>query len=170
MYHNHHFSPSPCLHCHPHSYIRMVGESYYLSLSLSDSQVIYATSHEINLHAWEIQVQHLIERCLLLHMNRDQCIKALAEHANIRPTRYTNRSIIISLIYIYVLWRELQKENKDFFQEYFHAISPRPFMSKTPKTKLISSKTFIAGRYIRRRPRFHKKETMDVKENQRKGF
>ncbi|XP_031277047.1 uncharacterized protein LOC116135468 isoform X2 [Pistacia vera] len=94
MYHIHHFSPSPCLHCHPHSYIRMV--------------------------------QHLIERCLLLHMNRDQCIKALAEHANIRP--------LVTL----TVWRELQKENKDFFQEYFHAISPRPFMS----------------RYIRRRPRF----------------
>ncbi|KAK4598021.1 hypothetical protein RGQ29_015508 [Quercus rubra] len=51
MYNNHH--SYPCLHCHPHSYIRMV--------------------------------QHLIERCLLLHMNRDQCIKALAEHASIRP-------------------------------------------------------------------------------------
>ncbi|KAM7484223.1 hypothetical protein LguiA_000232 [Lonicera macranthoides] len=30
-------------------------------------------------------VQHLIERCLILHMDRDQCIKALAEHASIRP-------------------------------------------------------------------------------------
>ncbi|XP_044492664.1 uncharacterized protein LOC123216312 isoform X1 [Mangifera indica] len=99
MFHDHHFSP-PCLHCHPNSYIRML--------------------------AWEIQVQHLIERCLLFHMNRDQCIKALAEHANIRP--------LVTL----TVWRELQKENKDFFQAYFHAISPRPFIS----------------RYIRRRPRF----------------
>lgn len=32
-----------------------------------------------------IQVQHLIERCLILHMDRDQCIKALSEHAGIRP-------------------------------------------------------------------------------------
>ncbi|XP_023922526.1 uncharacterized protein LOC112033975 [Quercus suber] len=84
MYHNHHCYP--CLHCHPHSYIRMV--------------------------------QHLIERCLLLHMNRDQCIKALAEHASIRP--------LITL----TVWRELQKENKDFFQSYFHSLSPRPLMSR----------------------------------------
>ncbi|XP_057528734.1 uncharacterized protein LOC130807518 isoform X2 [Amaranthus tricolor] len=52
-HHHHHFHSQPCLHCHPHSYIRMV--------------------------------QHLIERCLLLQMDRDQCIKALAEHAKIRP-------------------------------------------------------------------------------------
>ncbi|KAH7510702.1 hypothetical protein FEM48_ZijujUnG0050200 [Ziziphus jujuba var. spinosa] len=51
-HHNHHFLPY-CLHCHPHSYIRMV--------------------------------QHLIERCLLLHMSLDQCIKALEQHASIRP-------------------------------------------------------------------------------------
>ncbi|KAF8040793.1 hypothetical protein BT93_B2886 [Corymbia citriodora subsp. variegata] len=43
----------PCLHCHPHSYIRLV--------------------------------QHLIERCLLLRMTRDQCIKALSCHAGIHP-------------------------------------------------------------------------------------
>lgn len=29
------------------------------------------------------------------------------------------------------VWRELQKENKDFFQSYFHSLSPRPLMSKT---------------------------------------
>ncbi|KAL9423891.1 hypothetical protein AB3S75_035895 [Citrus x aurantiifolia] len=85
MFRNHHFFP--CLHCHPHSYIRMV--------------------------------QHLIERCLLLHMSRDQCIKALAEHAGIRP--------LVTL----TVWRELQKENKDFFRAYFHSISPRPFMRRS---------------------------------------
>ncbi|XP_041013887.1 uncharacterized protein LOC121257077 [Juglans microcarpa x Juglans regia] len=77
----------PCLHCHPHSYIRMV--------------------------------QHLIERCLLLHMGRDQCVKTLAEHASIRPR--------VTL----TVWRELQKENEHFFQAYFHAISPRPLMSRS---------------------------------------
>ncbi|KAH7858201.1 hypothetical protein Vadar_021220 [Vaccinium darrowii] len=76
----------PCLHCHPHSYIRMV--------------------------------QHLIERCLLLHMNRDQCIKALADHARIQPR--------VTL----TVWRELLKENRDFFQTYFHGLSPRPFLSR----------------------------------------
>lgn len=35
--------------------------------------------------SWFFQVQHLIERCLLLHMSRDECVKALAHHANIRP-------------------------------------------------------------------------------------
>ncbi|GMP82746.1 hypothetical protein CsSME_00036921 [Camellia sinensis var. sinensis] len=87
MFHTiHNYHPFPCLHCHPHSYIRMV--------------------------------QHLIERCLLLHMNRDQCIKALAEHASVQP--------LVTL----TVWRELLKENKGFFQAYFHGISPRPFMSK----------------------------------------
>ncbi|XVF43977.1 hypothetical protein PTKIN_Ptkin02bG0083600 [Pterospermum kingtungense] len=86
-YHNHHHV-LPCLHCHPHSYIRMV--------------------------------QHLIERCLLLHMNRQQCVKALANYASIQPC------ITITV------WKELQKENRDFFQAYFHALSPyyRPFMGK----------------------------------------
>ncbi|KAL3751752.1 hypothetical protein ACJRO7_012565 [Eucalyptus globulus] len=67
----------PCLHCHPHSYIRLV--------------------------------QHLIERCLLLHMTRDQCIKALYRHAGIHP------------IITFTVWRELLKENRDFFQAYFSA-------------------------------------------------
>ncbi|KAL0794555.1 hypothetical protein Bca101_065932 [Brassica carinata] len=43
----------PCLHCQPHSYIRMV--------------------------------QHMIERCILLRMTRDECIKALDHHASILP-------------------------------------------------------------------------------------
>ncbi|XP_075483201.1 uncharacterized protein LOC142523331 [Primulina tabacum] len=85
----------PCLHCHPHTYIRMV--------------------------------QNLIERCLLLHMDRDQCVKALAEHAKIRP-----------LVTITV-WKELQKENKNFFQSYYRSISPRPYYT---------------NRYVQRAPRF----------------
>ncbi|KAI7997413.1 hypothetical protein LOK49_LG10G00358 [Camellia lanceoleosa] len=92
MFHTiHNYHPFPCLHCHPHSYIRMV--------------------------------QHLIERCLLLHMNRDQCIRALAEHASVQP--------LVTL----TVWRELLKENRDFFQAYFHGISPRPFMSRQIQKK-----------------------------------
>ncbi|KAG2708252.1 hypothetical protein I3760_05G183400 [Carya illinoinensis] len=91
MYLNPHFYP--CLHCQPHSYIRMV--------------------------------QHLIERCLLLHMSRDQCIKALAEHASIRP--------LVTL----TVWRELQKANKDFFRAYFHVTSSRPL------PKIISGKLLL---------------------------
>ncbi|KAG9154796.1 hypothetical protein Leryth_020087 [Lithospermum erythrorhizon] len=80
-YHQHSF---PCLHCHPHSYIRMV--------------------------------QNLIERCLMLHMDQDQCINVLAKYARIRPR--------VTL----TVWRELMKENKDFFQTYFQALPPRLFM------------------------------------------
>ncbi|XP_057950337.1 uncharacterized protein LOC131145209 [Malania oleifera] len=78
MYHPHNLLP--CLHCHPHHYIRMV--------------------------------QYLIERCLILNMSRDQCINALAHHASIQP--------LITL----TVWRELLKENKDFFRAYFHSSSP----------------------------------------------
>ncbi|XP_058088522.1 uncharacterized protein LOC131235373 isoform X2 [Magnolia sinica] len=60
-------------------------------------------------------VQHLIERCLLLHMSRDDCIEALAEHASIRP--------LVTL----TVWRELLKENRGFFKAYFQALSTRPF-------------------------------------------
>ncbi|XP_021742925.1 uncharacterized protein LOC110709003 [Chenopodium quinoa] len=63
-------------------------------------------------------VQHLIERCLLLQMDRDQCIKALAEHAKIKP--------LITL----TVWRELLKENRNFFQAYFHGVSPTPLINK----------------------------------------
>ncbi|KAG8501527.1 hypothetical protein CXB51_004039 [Gossypium anomalum] len=54
-------------------------------------------------------VQHMIERCLLLQMSRDDCVKALAMHAKIEP--------IISL----TVWKELLKENKAFFRDYFQA-------------------------------------------------
>ncbi|ESQ35791.1 hypothetical protein EUTSA_v10009171mg [Eutrema salsugineum] len=75
----------PCLHCQPHSYIRMV--------------------------------QHMIERCILLRMTRDECVKALDHHASILP--------LVTL----TVWRGLQRENKDFFEMYGHFVSPRPFLS-----------------------------------------
>ncbi|KAL7241040.1 hypothetical protein ACSBR2_006626 [Camellia fascicularis] len=112
MYHNQ-YHPFPCLHCHPHSYIRMVTLSLSLN-SYTNVDLIWAC---------EIQVQHLIERCLLLHMNRDQCIEVLAKHASIRP--------LVTL----TVWRELLEENRDCFQMYFHAISPRPFISRHIRKK-----------------------------------
>ncbi|KAL5725100.1 hypothetical protein ACHQM5_008281 [Ranunculus cassubicifolius] len=69
--HNH----LPCLHCHPHSYIRMV--------------------------------QHLIEKCLILRMSQKDCVKALAKHASIQP------------VVTATVWKELLKENKDFFLSYY---------------------------------------------------
>ncbi|KAJ4915497.1 hypothetical protein Rs2_01047 [Raphanus sativus] len=75
----------PCLHCQPHSYIRMV--------------------------------QNMIERCILLRMTRDECIKALDQHASILP--------LVTL----TIWRGLQRENKDFFETYGNFVSPRPCLS-----------------------------------------
>ncbi|XP_008776339.1 uncharacterized protein LOC103696468 [Phoenix dactylifera] len=51
-------------------------------------------------------VQHLIERCLLFHMNKEECVDALSKHANINP-------VITSTV-----WKELEKENKEFFEGY----------------------------------------------------
>ncbi|KAJ4827814.1 hypothetical protein Tsubulata_026150, partial [Turnera subulata] len=70
MYHNHQ-RLQPCLNCHPHSYIRMCGVLFKCII--------------FGVYICNTQVQHLIERCLLLHMSRDQCVKALADHASIRP-------------------------------------------------------------------------------------
>uniref|UniRef100_A0A2P2JZP5 Uncharacterized protein n=1 Tax=Rhizophora mucronata TaxID=61149 RepID=A0A2P2JZP5_RHIMU len=53
---------------------------------------MYCNSHQHLLpclrchpHGYIRMVQYLIERCILLHMSRDQCIKALAERARILP-------------------------------------------------------------------------------------
>ncbi|KAG6426440.1 hypothetical protein SASPL_110663 [Salvia splendens] len=88
MDNHHHLHSFPCLNCQPHTYIRM------------------------------LQVQNMIERCLLFRMDRDECVKALAEHARIRP--------LVTL----TVWKELLKENKDFFQAYFQSLSLRPYSSK----------------------------------------
>ncbi|XP_022741690.1 uncharacterized protein LOC111293180 [Durio zibethinus] len=64
----------------------------------------------------------MIERCLVFHMSRDDCVKALAKHAKIEP--------IITL----TVWKELLKENEAFFQAYFQAISARQFSCKGNKT------------------------------------
>ncbi|KAM3325354.1 hypothetical protein P3S67_000479 [Capsicum chacoense] len=51
-------------------------------------------------------VQHLIEECILFNMNQEECMDALFKHANIQP-------IITSTV-----WKELEKENKEFFDAY----------------------------------------------------
>ncbi|KAG5604568.1 hypothetical protein H5410_026071 [Solanum commersonii] len=38
-----------------------------------------------NPHTYIRMVQNMIERCLVLGMDRDECIKTLAIHARIRP-------------------------------------------------------------------------------------
>ncbi|KAL1808268.1 hypothetical protein ACET3Z_025258 [Daucus carota] len=56
-------------------------------------------------------VQHLIEKCLILRMDQDECMKALYRHAGIRP--------LVTL----TVWRELLKENREFFHAY--SLKPR---------------------------------------------
>ncbi|OIT22096.1 PREDICTED: uncharacterized protein LOC109218053 [Nicotiana attenuata] len=51
-------------------------------------------------------VQHLIEKCLIFHMTKEECMEALSKHANIKP-------VITSTV-----WNELEKENKEFFEAY----------------------------------------------------
>ncbi|KAK7355669.1 hypothetical protein VNO80_14929 [Phaseolus coccineus] len=52
------------------------------------------------------QVHRLIEECILLNMNEEECKEALSKYANIKP-------IITSTV-----WKELEKENKEFFDAY----------------------------------------------------
>ncbi|KVH92838.1 Conserved hypothetical protein CHP01589, plant [Cynara cardunculus var. scolymus] len=48
---------------------------------------------------------------MLFSMSRDDCMRTLAEHADIHP--------IVTL----TVWEELLKENKSFFQAYSHSVS-----------------------------------------------
>ncbi|MQM09114.1 hypothetical protein Taro_041975 [Colocasia esculenta] len=58
-------------------------------------------------------VQHLIEKCLIFHMSLEECKEALAKHANIKP-------VITSTV-----WKELEKENKEFFAAYAREMEER---------------------------------------------
>ncbi|EOA21871.1 hypothetical protein CARUB_v10002347mg [Capsella rubella] len=51
-------------------------------------------------------VHHLIEECILFNMGKEECMDALFKHANIKP-------IITSTV-----WKELERENKEFFEAY----------------------------------------------------
>ncbi|KAJ7554849.1 hypothetical protein O6H91_05G012800 [Diphasiastrum complanatum] len=51
-------------------------------------------------------VQMLIERCLLLYMDREECVKAIAQHADVNP------------IVTRAVWNGLVKENGEFFSAY----------------------------------------------------
>ncbi|KAL8480499.1 hypothetical protein ACS0TY_026612 [Phlomoides rotata] len=51
-------------------------------------------------------VQHLIEECIVFKMSKEECMEALSKHANIKP-------VITSTV-----WKELEKENKEFFEAY----------------------------------------------------
>ncbi|XP_009778459.1 uncharacterized protein LOC107777261 isoform X2 [Nicotiana tabacum] len=51
-------------------------------------------------------VHHLIEKCLIFHMTKEECMEALSKHANIKP-------VITATV-----WNELEKENREFFETY----------------------------------------------------
>ncbi|KAK3183598.1 hypothetical protein Dsin_030884 [Dipteronia sinensis] len=71
-------------------------------------------------------VQHLIERCLVFNMSRNDCINTLAKHASIDP--------VVTL----TVWKELLKENQGFFQEYLQTNSSRHLSTSNQPDYCIS--------------------------------
>ncbi|KAG4908660.1 hypothetical protein JHK82_057316 [Glycine max] len=70
-------------------------------------------------------VQHLIEKCLIFHMTKEECMEALSKHANINP-------IITSTV-----WKELEKENKEFFEAYMKSKAKDDRMSQEETNQII---------------------------------
>ncbi|KAK3005805.1 hypothetical protein RJ639_016271 [Escallonia herrerae] len=70
-------------------------------------------------------VQHLIEKCLIFHMTKEECMEALSKHAKIKP-------VITSTV-----WTELEKENKGFFEAYSQSQTKDDRMSETETSEMI---------------------------------
>ncbi|XP_015962442.1 uncharacterized protein LOC107486421 [Arachis duranensis] len=70
-------------------------------------------------------VQHLIEKCLIFHMTKEECMEALSKHANIKP-------VITSTV-----WNELEKENKEFFEAYSESKRKNERMSEEETNQMI---------------------------------
>ncbi|XP_040989941.1 uncharacterized protein LOC121237309 isoform X2 [Juglans microcarpa x Juglans regia] len=68
---------------------------------------------------------HLIEKCLIFHMTKEECMEALSKHANIKP-------VITSTV-----WNELEKENKEFFEAYSQSQSKAERMSEEETSQMI---------------------------------
>ncbi|XP_010260038.2 PREDICTED: uncharacterized protein LOC104599268 isoform X2 [Nelumbo nucifera] len=108
------------LFCSSYYYSLSICHSVYqlnLSLSASYSSLVssFQKSHRKNRSiaimgdssaSYIRLVQHLIEKCILFHMTKEECVEALSKHANIKP-------VITSTV-----WKELEKENKEFFEAY----------------------------------------------------
>ncbi|XP_062156898.1 uncharacterized protein LOC133864543 [Alnus glutinosa] len=73
-----------------------------LLIKIRDYRIMGDSSSASYIH----MVQHLIEKCLIFHMTKEECMEALSKHANIKP-------VITSTV-----WNELEKENKEFFEAY----------------------------------------------------
>ncbi|GMI72563.1 hypothetical protein like AT3G55240 [Hibiscus trionum] len=72
-------------------------------------------------------VQHLIEKCLIFNMTKEECMEALSKHANIKP-------VITSTV-----WNELEKENKEFFEAYARSQSKQDRMSEKETSQMIQN-------------------------------
>ncbi|KAL2959447.1 hypothetical protein AAZX31_18G267100 [Glycine max] len=77
-------------------------------------------------------VHHLIEKCLTFHMSKEECMEALSKHANIKPVITST-----DLINICAVWNELEKENKEFFEEYAKGKSKEDRMSEEETTQML---------------------------------
>ncbi|XP_052190437.1 uncharacterized protein LOC127800070 [Diospyros lotus] len=70
-------------------------------------------------------VQHLIEKCLIFHMSKEECMEVLSKHASIEP-------VITSTV-----WNELEKENKEFFEAYSQSQTKEDRMSEAEASEMI---------------------------------
>ncbi|XP_019191637.1 PREDICTED: uncharacterized protein LOC109186168 isoform X1 [Ipomoea nil] len=70
-------------------------------------------------------VQHLIEKCLIFHMTKEECMEALSKHANIEP-------VITATV-----WNELEKENPEFFAAYAQSQTKDNRMSEAETSAMI---------------------------------
>ncbi|CAH9097479.1 unnamed protein product [Cuscuta europaea] len=70
-------------------------------------------------------VQHLIEKCLIFQMTKEECMEALSKHANIEP-------IITATV-----WKELEKENAEFFMAYAQSQTKQDRMSQAQTSEMI---------------------------------
>ncbi|XP_073148489.1 uncharacterized protein [Henckelia pumila] len=72
-------------------------------------------------------VHHLIEVCIIFKMGQEECMEALYKHANIK-------TVITSTV-----WKELEKENKEFFEAYTNRRDDEKKKLESTKLKLTSS-------------------------------
>ncbi|EFH53408.1 hypothetical protein ARALYDRAFT_905187 [Arabidopsis lyrata subsp. lyrata] len=72
-------------------------------------------------------VQHMIETCLTFNMSKEECMEALSKNANINP-------IITSSV-----WKELVKENKDFFEAYEQKLVKNEQISEEETNQMIQN-------------------------------
>ncbi|TXG58556.1 hypothetical protein EZV62_016385 [Acer yangbiense] len=81
-------------------------------------------------------VHHLIEECLVFNMSKEECMEALSKHANIKP-------VVTSTV-----WKELEKENREFFEAYTKNRAERGSgMATREKIKnMLSNSTTIRDR------------------------